>query len=150
MLLTVHAMSDHGARPEQAVELLERVARGDLTLAALLGLSQGHLVALAKVAATSFAARRFEIAAKYFAALAALDPTEPRHHLHLAEAEAAAGRAPLALAALDRFLTHPMPGPRLERIRALELRVILLAPTDRAQAATALAAARALRAEAST
>ncbi|MCC7383795.1 MAG: hypothetical protein IT384_18280 [Deltaproteobacteria bacterium] len=133
--------------PEQRTELLERVARGDVSLATLLGLSKCHLDALANVAATSFAARRFDVAAKYFAALAALDAQDPLHPLHLADAEAAAGRVPEALAALDRFLTHPVPGTSEDRIRALELRVILLAPTDRARAATDLATARALQEE---
>ncbi|MCC7383190.1 MAG: hypothetical protein IT384_15230 [Deltaproteobacteria bacterium] len=93
--LTPRAPADPRAT-EAFLATLGPIARGDVSPARAWAVSDEALGALARLGAALYRGSRFEDAAQVFEALAAIDPSEPRHRAHLAYALRAARQGGVA------------------------------------------------------
>lgn len=133
-------------RTEQAVQLVEQIGAGGVSLKDIAGLSRDDIAAVARVGASAIQAGRYDAAVKVFEALEALDASDPLHVLHLAIAHHRAAHRDEAIESLTRFLDADLPKELPDVARALLLRAELVGAHDRAAAARDLMAARALAA----
>lgn len=124
---------------EERLALLGGLTKGGMR--DLAGLTAADVGAVSHFAAAAFQSKKFEISAKAFAALAALEPDSPLHLVHLAHALAGQGDKVGAVEAIDRFLAQERPGSAADMVRALMLRAELVAGTDRVGAENDLKAA---------
>ncbi len=132
--------------PTTPHDLLAGLADGSVPLRKAAGLSARDVAALAQLGAASFQGKRFDAAARVYAALAAIEPDQPAHLLHLAYAEAGAGKVRPVCDAVQRFLDLDVAQDPADVARALLLRATTLQGTDQQQAAADVFAARALAA----
>ncbi|HEY4223649.1 MAG TPA: hypothetical protein VGO62_19970 [Myxococcota bacterium] len=132
---------------ERALALLSGIVDGSVALSG--GLAAGDVDAIARVGAAALAGSRFDVARTVFTGLAALEPKNARHLLHLGAVEHAAGQRDAALAALTRFLDADLARSSADIAQALLLRAEVFGASDKAAAGLDLAAAKALAARSS-
>lgn len=126
------------------MNLLSSFADGSTPPKDLIGLSLRDIEALAQLAAAAMVAKRFDQARRVFDALAALDPGEHRHLLHLAYACAGASDVAATRDAVDRLVGLDAQIPADDLARALLLRAEAVAASDRDQAERDMVAVRVL------
>ncbi len=88
----------------ERLAMLEELATGNSSLVTLAGLDETIVRKIEAAGGAAFSANRFVQAAQIFDGLCALEPQEPRHHLHLGHALASLGELTAAVSALSRYL----------------------------------------------
>jgi tetratricopeptide (TPR) repeat protein len=129
---------------DTALDLLRGIADGRVALKDAALLDDVDLDAVARVGAAALEGKRFDVARTVFRGLAAIDPRNAQHLLHLGAVEHAAGNVDDAIDALTRFLDADLARDAGDVARALLLRAELFGARDKIAARNDLAAAHEL------
>jgi hypothetical protein len=132
---------------QERTQVLSDIADGKLALRDFLQLSKNDVLSIARLGASAFEAKKFDLAVAVFTALEALEPREPIHTIHRAHSEAAAGKTAEAIASATRFFERDDNPSKEDLVRMLLLRATLYAGSDRARAETDLRSVQALAPE---